>query len=442
MDYRLRDAIQIVYHDPNSKKILRKWIIKYDSFARKYGIPDSFEAMEKVKGRLYYGNFCYEDENHFRKIFDSEELTIRQLMFIVYVSMETFRDFFIMRLLTQSSSDLTHEIKVNKDLIYEKFKRVLKQFGINSQSNEDMHQLYSNLFNNIHKDHRSRRAVLHVLTQPTTYDLIIDNWRDNKTRIRRENHNIDYNEMYPHISNLIESLTYDEKMLFAKNNVDVENMEFIPYETGSYMYRVGKLDDERSILSEMFPNKELYTSISGSTILLLETAKIFKIDTKYIFMLLVPFLYIPKDHSLFEILFVAKNYFNDHLLMYDDSENNINPKQETNESLAYANFVMNVLQKESMDVNTSFMNSKVNSDSPVAATNKKSKSPLYNENAYTEGGLYQTMYAPSSIASYRSRMKRQTTHKISKQNIIDGLNLKCLMFSNDYFEKRIREFQW
>lgn len=441
MDKKFREVVKDVYADPNSRKILKKWIKKMETFAMTYDMFSIYEVMSKVKGRRYYGNFEFESEEDLQRIMNSDTITIRQLLFIVYVMTESIRDYF-MKVMTGSLVEKFHkDSSVNRVLILDKMNKVIKQFGLHAGLyDDDILEVYTRLWNSIYPSHPSKRMVMQALSYPTSYEMIIDNWRDKNSRISRDYNHVLVHEVYPHKDDIIEDLSEEERRLFTNSNISLDNIDYLPYYTGCYMYRVGQLDNEESILSKMFKDKLLMTSISGSTILMMEIAKIFRIDLKYVFMLIVPFLYFPKDHSLFEIMYVAKNYFNERLLDYNYAFANQDRQMELNEKMAYINFVYNVLNEGYMP----FAKSSSLMEDFVAKSKSKGEFVAKSKLEKQEGGLnpYTTQtYMTQKLSKKNERTLRNDIQRISKQDLMDGLNFKCLISTDDYINKRLREWQ-
>jgi hypothetical protein len=184
---------------------------------------------------------------------------------------------------------------------------VLHKHGINTGTSGDVvSQLHSVFdiegFNRIIND-TTYPSITTSLTQPIGTDIVasIMSYRYNgmSTRI---------GQAFRRYINVQTLATYGAQLCPLEISIIGQNItnDILPWQTGAYLYAVNPLSDFAYLVTKY--KKFHRCGPSCTTQMMLDAALLFGMDVHHVFMAIIPWMEIAKDHSLFEMLIVANAY--------------------------------------------------------------------------------------------------------------------------------------
>lgn len=305
--------IQIVYNNENITKALREWLRKICIFCEFLGLKsdDSIGTFfvtfpNDLQKKGMYG-YCDLDIRLLQRMIN-ENVPQRVLLTTIYRFSKHFAGLLWRAIeLTEGSKTMQEFLNIFQNVLdadelsmHANF--VLQKHGMEfSESEDPIKALYKTFFDtrygiNIYEAN-TYPSIMTSLTQPVGNDPV-SSWMmyggSQAVRITPQPH----------------SVRPDIKEDHLQPRFEREAGSIAQWITGSSLYKV----NEKSLFYKlaMKSNKDVLTGPSCTTQMMLDCALLFGIDIKLVLLAIIPWMVVPKDHTIFEILIVANSYLTDH----------------------------------------------------------------------------------------------------------------------------------
>jgi hypothetical protein len=160
---------------------------------------------------------------------------------------------------------------------------------------------------------------------------------------------------------------------FVSNVVNGASIERVPWEMGFMSSRVHPQNIYNKLAAEL--SRYIILGPSGTLEFMLNVAEIFDIDLRIMTLASITWMYVARDHSLFEMMIVANQYFEPPLFKFEPITGSTSTDPETIRRAQYKQALINDHQ-QLIDLLTKI--------DPTAASAAKSESFIPNELGYLE----------------------------------------------------------